>query len=90
MGPGQFSIVDFRFGQRSSIVNPKSLTLAPHASAGVCGPEGIRTPGLLSAIEARSQLRYRPKFKVQSILPDAYGHVKAGFTVLVKESKIPI
>ncbi len=25
-----------------------------------CGPEGIRTPGLLSAIEARSQLRYRP------------------------------
>ena len=24
------------------------------------GPEGIRTPGLLSAIEARSQLRYRP------------------------------
>lgn len=27
-----------------------------------CGPEGIRTPGLLSAIEARSQLRYRPIF----------------------------
>ena len=25
------------------------------------GPEGIRTPGLLNAIEARSQLRYRPK-----------------------------
>ncbi len=27
------------------------------------GPEGIRTPGLLSAIEARSQLRYRPKLQ---------------------------
>ncbi len=27
----------------------------------VCGPEGIRTPDLLSAIEARSQLRYRPR-----------------------------
>jgi hypothetical protein len=26
------------------------------------GPEGIRTPDLLSAIEARSQLRYRPSF----------------------------
>ena len=28
------------------------------------GPEGIRTPGLLSAIEARSQLRYRPLLRV--------------------------
>ena len=25
------------------------------------GPDGIRTPDLLSAIEARSQLRYRPR-----------------------------
>jgi hypothetical protein len=25
------------------------------------GPEGSRTPDLLNAIEARSQLRYRPK-----------------------------
>ena len=25
-----------------------------------CGPRGIRTPGLLNAIEARSQLRYGP------------------------------
>jgi hypothetical protein len=40
------------------------------------GPEGIRTPDLLSAIETRSQLRYRPKFKVQGILPEAYRHVK--------------
>jgi hypothetical protein len=28
------------------------------------GPGGIRTLGLFSAIEARSQLRYRPFFKV--------------------------
>jgi hypothetical protein len=26
----------------------------------VGGPEGIRTPDLLHAMEARSQLRYRP------------------------------
>ena len=41
-----------------------------------CGPEGIRTPDLFSAIEARSQLRYRPDFKVQGILPEAKGDVK--------------
>ena len=27
----------------------------------LCGPEGIRTLDLLNAIEARSQLRHRPK-----------------------------
>jgi hypothetical protein len=26
-----------------------------------CGPEGDRTPDLLNAIQARSQLRHRPK-----------------------------
>jgi DNA repair protein RadC len=31
------------------------------------GPEGIRTPDLLSAIEARSQLRYRPDAKAAQI-----------------------
>lgn len=39
------------------------------------GPEGIRTPDLLSAIEARSQLRYRPNFKANRILPEAFGNV---------------
>ena len=39
------------------------------------GPEGIRTPGLLSAIEARSQLRYRPIHKAKRILPEAFGNV---------------
>ena len=40
------------------------------------GPEGIRTPGLLSAIEARSQLRYRPICKAKDILLEAVGYVK--------------
>jgi hypothetical protein len=40
------------------------------------GPEGIRTPDLLSAIEARSQLRYRPVNKAKVILPEAGGDVK--------------
>lgn len=39
------------------------------------GPEGIRTPDLLSAIEARSQLRYRPEFKAKRILPEAFRNV---------------
>ena len=42
------------------------------------GPEGIRTPDLLSAIEARSQLRYRPMFKAKIILIEAEGYVKQG------------
>ncbi len=41
-----------------------------------CGPEGIRTPDLLSAIEARSQLRYRPVVKAKDILLEAGGTVK--------------
>ena len=40
----------------------------------VYGPEGIRTPDLLSAIEARSQLRYRPDN--ESIVSDAEMTVK--------------
>ena len=50
------------------------------------GPEGIRTPDLLSAIEARSQLRYRPIYyypadsrgKANDILLEAIGDVKQG------------
>ena len=40
------------------------------------GPEGIRTPDLVSAIDARSQLRYRPKVKANRILMEAEGDVK--------------
>ena len=43
------------------------------------GPEGIRTPDLLSAIEARSQLRYRPVVqKATAILPEGGGNVNEG------------
>ena len=43
------------------------------------GPEGIRTPDLLSAIEARSQLRYRPVVqKATAILPEGGGNVNKG------------
>ena len=47
------------------------------------GPEGIRTPDLLSAIEARSQLRYRPVDKAMDILLEADGRVKQSFTPLL-------
>ena len=40
------------------------------------GPEGIRTPDLLSAIEARSQLRYRPGSRANGILPEGGVTVK--------------
>jgi hypothetical protein len=40
-----------------------------------CGPGGIRTPDLLSAIEARSQLRYRPN-EANEIVPDSMRCVK--------------
>ena len=33
----------------------------PDTNFKYCGPGGIRTPDLFSAIEARSQLRYRPQ-----------------------------
>ena len=48
-------------------------------SVGNSGPEGIRTPGLLSAIEARSQLRYRPNYKAKDILLEADRDVKHAF-----------
>ena len=52
------------------------------------GPEGIRTPGLLSAIEARSQLRYRPVRKAKRILPEAFGNVNVETgEIYVVESK---
>ena len=45
----------------------------------ISGPEGIRTPDLLSAIEARSQLRYRPVVqKATAILPEGGGNVNKG------------
>ena len=55
-----------------------------------CGPEGIRTPDLFSAIEARSQLRYRPDFKVQGILPEAKGDVKHRDKLIARKSIIQI
>jgi hypothetical protein len=48
-----------------------------HGPKKSCGPGGIRTPDLFSAIEARSQLRYRPQNKVAGIVPDR--------TIAVKE-----
>ena len=55
-----------------------------------CGPEGIRTPDLFSAIEARSQLRYRPEIKVQGILPEAKGDVKHRDKLTVRKSILQI
>ena len=50
------------------------------------GPEGIRTPDLLSAIEARSQLRYRPVVqKATAILPEGDGNVNEGIMLLAIE-----
>ena len=40
------------------------------------GPEGIRTPDLLSAIEARSQLRYRPSIQSGMIVSECRIAVK--------------
>ena len=49
------------------------------------GPEGIRTPDLLSAIEARSQLRYRPILKAKRILPEAFGNVNVNMEIVLKQ-----
>ena len=40
------------------------------------GPEGIRTPDLVSAIDARSQLRHRPKEWAKAILLEGILNVK--------------
>ena len=40
------------------------------------GPGGIRTLDLISAIDARSQLRYRPFWRVSEIVPQAGLNVK--------------
>ena len=43
----------------------------------VSGPRGIRTPGLLNAIETRSQLRYGPFLgKSLSLLPSGPGGIR--------------
>ena len=73
MGPGNFV---FLYGQVSD------LPLA-------CGPEGIRTPDLLSAIEARSQLRYRPMVKANDILLEGLGDVKQSFGCKISSSLYP-
>ena len=43
-------------------MGPYSIVLAGWEPSPPSGPGGIRTLGLLSAIETRSQLRYRPLF----------------------------
>jgi hypothetical protein len=45
------------------------------------GPEGIRTPDLFSAIEARSQLRYRPGFQSARYSTLGRGGCQAGLLV---------
>jgi hypothetical protein len=50
---------------------PPNATHLMEGWEGVGGPGGIRTLGLFSAIEARSQLRYRPMIK-SGILPRAF------------------
>ncbi len=64
----------------SFLVNSGKESKEPSTRGGLSGgPEGIRTPGLLSAIEARSQLRYRPNYKATDILPEANRDVKQTF-----------
>src|SRR6185295_8040615 len=71
---GEFGLVAFRGRRGACTISPRSLTDdlllrlnaflyggATHASPFFCGPGGVRTLGLLNAIEARSQLRYGPK-----------------------------
>ncbi len=53
----------------------KTQKTSPHLWGLVSGPEGIRTPDLLSAIEARSQLRYRPVYSLR-ILSESTPDVK--------------
>jgi hypothetical protein len=62
----------------TSIQSTRTVTEYCLLNTGHCpgGPEGIRTPGLLSAIEARSQLRYRPRLWATGILPEAWMDVK--------------
>ena len=38
----------------------------------------------MNAIHARSQLRYRPKLKANSILPEAFGNVNANLKFIGK------
>ena len=42
---------------RLSGIVPRAVS---DGEAALCGAEGIRTPDLISAIDARSQLRYSP------------------------------
>ena len=55
----------------------KILESQPISRSASSGPGGIRTLGLFSAIEARSQLRYRPLIRVAKILPEPHPPVKA-------------
>ena len=69
--PGGFEPPTFSMPLRRA----PSCAMGPNKSIDTCGPEGIRTPDLLSAIEARSQLRYRPDW-AEGIVPDSLERVK--------------
>jgi hypothetical protein len=51
-------------GGRVSLTHRRSET---GTGGRIGGPEGIRTPDLFNAIEARSQLRHRPTFRTDAI-----------------------
>ena len=65
--PERFELSAFSMPLRRAPNCAMGPWLACHCS----GPGGIRTLGLFSAIEARSQLRYRPSFKVERFYPCA-------------------
>ena len=75
MGPSFSNQLFMFFGQLTRLTD-YCLHLMRYRWSLSCGPEGIRTPGLLSAIEARSQLRYRPVPWAWGILHEAGGNVK--------------
>ena len=76
MGPIQLLIADCRL--------QIAVFQSPICNQQFDGPGEIRTRDFLSAIEARSQLRYRPaapgQLRAGCILPEADGNVKEGIT----------
>ena len=66
--PARFELATFSMPLRRApncAMGPDFLFLSIHCS----GPGGIRTLDLFSAIEARSQLRYRPSLRVNKFYP---------------------
>jgi hypothetical protein len=66
--PARFELATFSMPLRRApncAMGPDYLFLSIHCS----GPGGIRTLDLFSAIEARSQLRYRPSLRVNKFYP---------------------